>query len=230
MHFSSLSIVGGLASLAAGQSTFSPARPPSLPLAVKSPYLSTWFPAGRNGGNGGYLPGQWPTFYTYVDCSFPTSFNLTPRSGQIVAWTGLIRVDNKTFTWLGAPEVDGDLANQTAYEYTSSKSIFTIDVDDKVTIKASFISPLTPKDFQRQSLIASYLNVEVASKDGSDHDVQVYTDISAGMWSPQSNPTTRFRTAGYFRTRRAPPTVRELVVAVVLCSKHVLIWSRVDLG
>lgn len=90
-------------------------------------------------------------------------------------------MDGKTFTWLGAQQVASDLANQTAYEYTSSKSIFTIDVDDKVTIKASFISPLTPKDLKRQSLIASYLNVEVVSKDGSDHDVQLYTDISAGM-------------------------------------------------
>jgi hypothetical protein len=77
MRFSSFSIWGGLASLAAGESTFSPARPPSLPLAVKSPYLSTWFPAGKNGGNGGYLPGQWPTFYTYVGRSFPSSLRLT---------------------------------------------------------------------------------------------------------------------------------------------------------
>jgi hypothetical protein len=92
-----------------------------------------------------------------------------------------------------------------------------------VTITASFISPLTPKDFQRQSLIASYLNVEVASKDGSDHDVQLYTDISAGMWSPQSNPATRFRTVGCSSVRHAPPTVWEPVVGVVLCLKHVLI-------
>ena len=112
----------------------------------------------------------------------------------------------------------------------TSKSIFTIDVNDKVTIKASFISPLTPKDMKRQSLIASYLKVEVVSKDGFDHDVQLYTDISAGMWSPQINPTTRFRAVGYFRTRHAPPPVREPVVAVVLCLEHALIWSRVDLG
>ena len=46
-----------------GQSTFSPARPPALPLAVKSPYLSTWLAAGSDGGNGGYLPGEWPTFW-----------------------------------------------------------------------------------------------------------------------------------------------------------------------
>lgn len=129
----------------------------------------------------------------YVRCLLlPTKSNLIPRSGQTTAWAGLIRVDNQTFTWLGAPGVP-ELANQTAYEYTSSKSIFTIDVNDKVTIKASFISPLTPKDLKRQSLVASYLNVEVSSKDGADHDVQLYTDISAGMWSPQSNPATRFR-------------------------------------
>ncbi|KAF1968192.1 DUF1793-domain-containing protein [Bimuria novae-zelandiae CBS 107.79] len=101
------------------------------------------------------------------------------NSGQIVAWTGLIRVDGKTFTWLGAPNVTSELANQTSYEYTASKSIFIIDVDDKVSIRASFISPLTPEDFKRQSLIASYLNVEVVTLDGSEHEVQLYTDISA---------------------------------------------------
>jgi hypothetical protein len=40
-------------------STFSPARPPAQPLAVKSPYLSVWQVAN----NGGYLAGQWPTFW-----------------------------------------------------------------------------------------------------------------------------------------------------------------------
>lgn len=108
---------------------------------------------------------------------------LTCCRGQIVAWTGLIRVDGKTFTWLGSPDAGSELATQTAYEYTASKSIFTIDVDGKVEIKASFISPLTPEDFKRQSLIASYLNVEVTSLDGADHSVQLYTDISAGTLS-----------------------------------------------
>ena len=44
-------------------STFSPARPPAIPLAVKSPYVSTWLRAGSEGGNGGYLAGEWPTFW-----------------------------------------------------------------------------------------------------------------------------------------------------------------------
>ena len=40
-------------------STFTPIKPPSQPLAVRSPYLSTWQAAGSGGGNGGYLAGQW---------------------------------------------------------------------------------------------------------------------------------------------------------------------------
>jgi len=55
--------ISGLAALASAQSSFSPLRPPAIPLAVKSPYMSTWQQAGSDGGNGGYLPGQWPTFW-----------------------------------------------------------------------------------------------------------------------------------------------------------------------
>jgi hypothetical protein len=46
-------------------STFSPARPPAIPLAVKSPYLNSWLNAGSDGGNGGYLAGEWNTFWKY---------------------------------------------------------------------------------------------------------------------------------------------------------------------
>jgi hypothetical protein len=57
-------ILVGLAGLANCQSTFSPLRPPSIPLAVRSPYLTTWQQAGSDGGhNGGYLAGQWPSFW-----------------------------------------------------------------------------------------------------------------------------------------------------------------------
>lgn len=57
-------LLGALPALAQErESTFSPARPPALPLAVRSPYLSTWQQAGDEGGNGGYLAGEWPTFW-----------------------------------------------------------------------------------------------------------------------------------------------------------------------
>lgn len=45
-------------------SNFAPIRPPALPLAVKSPYLSTWLNAGNNGEASGVLPGRWPVHWT----------------------------------------------------------------------------------------------------------------------------------------------------------------------
>lgn len=85
---------------------------------------------------------------------------------------------------MGNPADALPMANQTGYEYTSTKSIFIIEVDGKIELKVTFLSPITPNDFKRQSLVFSYMNVEVSSLDGSDHEVQLYTDISAGKFSP----------------------------------------------
>lgn len=97
---------------------------------------------------------------------------------QVTGWTGMIRVDGQTYTWMGLP--GSTTVNQTAFEYTSTKSIFTMTVGDALEMNITFMSPITPTDFKRQSLVFSYLNVEVASIDGKDHHVQVYADISAG--------------------------------------------------
>ncbi|KAJ6085590.1 hypothetical protein N7499_005219 [Penicillium canescens] len=155
-----LLVASFIASIGA-QSTFSPARPPSIPLAVRSPYLSTWLNVGSDGGNGGYLAGQWPVFW----------------QNQVTGWCGLIRVDGNVYTWMGLP--GSKTVNQTAFEYTSTKSIFTMNVENKLEMNITFMSPITPSDIKRQSLVFSYLNVEVSSLDGQEHDVQVYADISA---------------------------------------------------
>jgi hypothetical protein len=55
--------------IAIGASVFSPARPPAIPLAVKSPYLNIIQDAGSDEGNGGYLAGQWPQFWGYLNLS-----------------------------------------------------------------------------------------------------------------------------------------------------------------
>jgi hypothetical protein len=70
-------------------STFAPARPPAIPLAVKSPYFSTWQQAGSDGGNGGYLAGQWPTFWQWVTPGYP------PKIVNHRANTNLQRANNR---------------------------------------------------------------------------------------------------------------------------------------
>ncbi|KAH9220619.1 glutaminase GtaA [Leptodontidium sp. 2 PMI_412] len=156
-----LAVAGTLLQVANAASTFSPARPPAIPLAVKSPYLNVLQFAGSDGGNGGYLAGQYSQFW----------------AGQIVAWVGMIKVDGTTYIWMGNPGPQS--VTQTAFEYTSTKSVFTMDVGGKVEMNITFLSPITPEDQKRQSLIFSYLDVRVQSLDGDSHDVQLYTDISA---------------------------------------------------
>nr|POE77399.1 glutaminase a [Quercus suber] len=152
-------------------STFSPLRPPAIPLAVKSPYLNTILRAGSNGGDGGYLPGAYPVFW----------------AGQTTGWTGFIRVDNTTYTWLGASDENDLSADQTAFEYTPTRSIFTLDVAGLVTMTVTFLSGVTPDDLVRSSLPYSYMDVQVLSKDGNEHTVQLYTDVSAGLLCPVSS-------------------------------------------
>lgn len=70
--------------------------------------------------------------------------------------------------------------NQLSLEYTSTKSIFTFDVAQKITLTVTFLSPVYPDDIQRQSLQFSYVTVTAKSSDGASHKVQVYMDVSGG--------------------------------------------------
>ncbi|KAH0138901.1 DUF1793-domain-containing protein, partial [Aureobasidium melanogenum] len=116
-----------------------------------------------DGGNGGYLAGQWPKFW----------------AGQVTGWTGLVKIDGgAAITWMGAPDGPA-LATQTNFEYTSTRSVFTFSVDGKVGMNVTFLSPVEPTGLKRQSIPASYMNVEVFSIDGAEHRVQLYSDVSA---------------------------------------------------
>ncbi|KAF2212262.1 hypothetical protein CERZMDRAFT_112001 [Cercospora zeae-maydis SCOH1-5] len=167
--------LAGLASLATAQSSFSPLRPPAIPLAVKSPFMSTWQQAGSDGGNGGYLPGEWPTFW----------------NGAITGWCGMIRVDSSTYTWMGSPNNNQVFVNQTAFSYTSTKSIFTLQAGP-VEMVVTFLSNITPDNLLRSSLPQTYMNVDVKSTDGRTHNVQLYSDISAEWVSGDRGVTAQW--------------------------------------
>ncbi|KAL1694460.1 hypothetical protein GGG16DRAFT_122510 [Schizophyllum commune] len=142
-----------------------PFNPASVPLAVRSPYVSTWLPQGK----GTALNEAWATFYT----------------GGITAWAGFITVDDKPYSFMGVPGADADFekATQKSVEITSTQSIYVMTAG-AVDLTVTFLSPVEPTDLVKQSIPLSYLSLSAASNDGSAHSVQIYTDISAEWLSP----------------------------------------------
>ncbi|KAG4438672.1 hypothetical protein IFR05_005853 [Cadophora sp. M221] len=177
-------IYSAFASLVWG-SNFSPARPPAIPLAVKSPYMSTWLEVGSDGGSGGNLAGYWPRFWAG---SQPGP--VAGRNGAVTAWVGFIIIDGTSYTWMGNAYVNGaapPLVTQDSFEYTSQRSTFIMNVAGKITMNVTFLSPLTPTDIKRQSIIGTYLSVTVVSRDGTNHNVKLYADTSAEWVNPTHN-------------------------------------------
>ncbi|CDU24620.1 probable glutaminase A [Sporisorium scitamineum] len=164
---------------ALSSSSFLPVNPPSFPLAVRSPYLNAWLPSGSNlastppntVGNGGYLAGQWSSFWT-------SSYG---ADGEFrLGWTGYIRIDNVTYEWMGngfgTLVRAGFVAKQLSAEYTATRTIFAFEAD-KVKFNVTFLTPITPHDYLRQSLPLSYLHVELDTSTTKGRSIQLYTDI-----------------------------------------------------
>ncbi|WP_426512672.1 glutaminase domain-containing protein [Dactylosporangium sp. McL0621] len=138
--------------------TFAPIRPPATPLAVRSPYLSTWLRADT-------LPGNWPTFW----------------AGAVTAITGIVRVDGQPYVFMGAPSGGWPLAAQTALVITATRSTFTIAAGP-VRLEVEFFSPVDPASLRRQSVPMSYLSITATSADAGTHQVSLYVDVS-GEWA-----------------------------------------------
>jgi hypothetical protein len=81
---------------------------------------------------------------------------------------------------MGNPNPLPQTADQISFEYKSTRSTFQFDVGGLLSLEVVFLSPISPNDLVRQSAPVSYLSVSISSKDGAEHDVQIYTDVSAG--------------------------------------------------
>ncbi|HEY1916353.1 MAG TPA: DUF5127 domain-containing protein [Streptosporangiaceae bacterium] len=138
-----------------------PVRPPSVPLAVRSPYLSAWLPATD-------LTAAVPQFWY----------------GSTRGLAGLARIDGQVYAWAGQPEVNGSappVMTQTSLQVTATRSVFTLQAGG-VELVAQWLSPIEPGDLRRQSAPFTLLTITVSAIDGTNHAVQVYADIT-GEWA-----------------------------------------------
>ena len=113
---------------------YEPAFPPSYPLAVRNPYLSTWMPSDQVED----LPFAESEFW----------------AGQGLTWSIIARVDGKTYSLMGVADSEGDGITPAVVrgaEYTATHSVFTLSAGG-LAFTLDFFSPVSPWNYLRQSL------------------------------------------------------------------------------
>lgn len=113
---------------------YEPALPPSYPLAVRNPYLSTWMPSDQVED----LPFAESQFW----------------AGQGLTWSVMARVDGKAYSLMGVADSEGEGITPAVVrgaEYTATHSVFTLSAGG-LAFTLDFFSPVSPWNYLRQSL------------------------------------------------------------------------------
>lgn len=156
---------------------YTPARPPAIPLAVRSPYTSAWSSTSDSG-----------TLNTNEAIFWP---------GTPLGWEGIVTVDGTSYEYLGIGSSNlPTLPNlkpavPLTVSYDSQYSNFTFSAGP-MEITASFLSSVLPRDLCRTSIPLSYLTTSVRSTDNISHSVQFYSDVNAAWVAYENNVTTQW--------------------------------------
>jgi len=132
------------------------ARTPATPLVLHDPYFSVW------------------------------SFNDALTDGPTRHWTGthqqmsgLVRIDEKTFRFLG-DERDATALKQISRTIWPTRTIYDFE-DAGIHLTLTFFTPALPQDLDILSRPVSYVSWDVHSADGKPHNVSVYFDATAQL-------------------------------------------------
>ncbi|KAF8273701.1 hypothetical protein EI94DRAFT_1715629 [Lactarius quietus] len=139
--------------------------PAAIPLAVRSPYLNCW----DQTTNGMILGNTWST-------------NPNSNQSQILGWAVFVRIDELTYSFLGdEPLTSMNPVNVTDMVITPTQTVVAAQAGP-MQVNLTFLNPIEPRDWIKQSIPFSYLAFSAQSLDGAAHNVQVYSDVS-GEWN-----------------------------------------------
>ncbi|KAH8978969.1 hypothetical protein EDB86DRAFT_3108313 [Lactarius hatsudake] len=153
--------------------------PAAIPLVVRSPYLSSW------------------NFTTDVEnrWSRTSSHQSDSTSNDYLGIPVHVRVDNITYSFLGgSPRVNGTV-NLTDTVITPTQTKLTAQAGP-MQFNLTFLNPIEPGDWVKQSIPFSYLSLTAESLDGAAHAVQVYSDVSGEWLSGDRSHGIRWNTTG----------------------------------
>jgi hypothetical protein len=137
-------------------------RPPAVPLITNDPFFSVW-------SMGDQLT------------DVPTKH----WSGADQPLNGLVRIDGKTFRWMGgAAKLSAHhpvpAMKQLSVEVRPLHSIYHFSADG-IELKVTFFTPLFPKDLDVLSRPVTYLSWEAKAEDGKAHQVDLMLDAAPQM-------------------------------------------------
>jgi hypothetical protein len=137
-------------------------RPPATPLVVHDPYFSIWSSADQLTGG--------PTRH----------WTGTPQPIN-----GLIRIDGKTYRFLGDADRAIPALEETGREVTPTRTIVNLQ-SPELAVSLVFLTPAFPDDLKVMARPITYLTWNVKTRDGGDHDVSIYLDVD-GVVSTNSH-------------------------------------------
>jgi hypothetical protein len=132
-------------------------RAPATPLVVHDPYFSIWSTGDRL-----------------------TDGATTHWTGAREETNGLVRVDQKTYRFLGDADGSVPALEETSRQITPTRTIVTLQ-SAEIELRVTFLTPAFPDDLRIMARPITYLVWDVKSRDGNKHDVVLYLDADTAI-------------------------------------------------
>ena len=136
-----------------------PLRAPATPLVAHNPFFSVWSMSDRL-----------------------TDKDTRHWTGKPQPLTGLIRIDAKTFRWLGAGDEDDGVPalKETSRTLTPTRTI-TVQQGSGIELTITFMDAALPQDLSLMSRPVTYLTWSARSTDQRQHQVSLYLDAAGTL-------------------------------------------------
>ncbi|MFC1633807.1 glutaminase domain-containing protein [Planctomycetota bacterium] len=131
--------------------------PPAVPLVTVDPYMSVW-------SFSDHLYDSWPVHWT----------------GQVHAMAGMVRVDGKTYRFMGPKAICSDVAKQTSVQVKPTRTFYTFEAGG-VELRVIFLTPMLASDLSLLTSPVTFITFQIRALDKKPHAVTVYFDVS-GEW------------------------------------------------
>jgi Domain of unknown function (DUF4965)/Domain of unknown function (DUF1793)/Domain of unknown function (DUF5127)/Domain of unknown function (DUF4964) len=134
-----------------------PLRPPAVPLIAHDPYFSVWSTTDK------------------LTDSVPTHWTGKPNS-----LSAAVRVDGKVYRVMGREQRQSLALDQTRLDVLPTRTIYEF-TGAGVKVGLTFFTPALPDDLDVLSRPLTYIEWNIASADGKEHEAAVYFDAGPDM-------------------------------------------------